>query len=244
MAGIFIYGGIDALRDPQSKAKAADNVAPLIAEALQLPTTDTVTLVRINGAIQLAAGTMLALGKARRLSALVLAASLVPTTYAGHRFWEAKDDEQREQQRIQFLKNLSMLGGLVLAAGDTGGRPSIPWQARRAATHAIESAAAVGSAVSAAGAAQKADLSRRAVKATRKAAKTALTAEKAQKAQFVKLSRRAMKAARKAGHAELGAVSNRAQRAASDLAAAHPVAQVRDSVAAAYHEVAALHVGA
>ena len=28
LAGIFIYGGVDALRDPESKAKAADDVAP------------------------------------------------------------------------------------------------------------------------------------------------------------------------------------------------------------------------
>ena len=108
LAGMFIYGGIDALRDPEGKAKAADDVAPMVAAALKLPTTDTVTLVRINGGVQVVAGTMLALGKARRLSALVLAASLIPTTYAGHRFWEEFDDERRAQQRVQFLKNGAM----------------------------------------------------------------------------------------------------------------------------------------
>src|SRR5579863_477955 len=72
LAGIFIYGGIDALRDPDSKVKAADEVAPMIASAIGLPETETVTLVRANGAIQVVAGTMLGLGKARRLSALVL----------------------------------------------------------------------------------------------------------------------------------------------------------------------------
>ena len=146
LAGIFVYGGMDALRDPESKAKAADDVAPMIAEALHLPTTDTVTLVRVNGGIQVAAGTMLALGKFRRLSALTLAASLIPTTYAGHRFWEEVDDDRRAQQRVQFLKNTAMLGGLIFAAGDTGGRPSVPWQARRAAKHAAEAAIAAGAA--------------------------------------------------------------------------------------------------
>jgi uncharacterized membrane protein YphA (DoxX/SURF4 family) len=143
---MFVYGGVDALRDPESKAKAADDVAPMIAEALHLPTTDTVTLVRINGGIQVAAGTMLALGKFRRLSALTLAASLIPTTYAGHRFWEEVDEDRRAQQRVQFLKNAGMLGGLIFAAGDTGGRPSVPWQARRAAKHAAEAAIAAGAA--------------------------------------------------------------------------------------------------
>jgi uncharacterized membrane protein YphA (DoxX/SURF4 family) len=144
LAGMFIYGGLDALRDPEGKAKVADEVAPMIAAALRLPTTDTVKLVRINGGVQVVAGTMLALGKGRRLSAVVLAASLVPTTYAGHRFWEEVDEERRAQQRIQFLKNVAMLGGLVLAAGDTGGRPSVPWVARRAAKQAIGATVAAG----------------------------------------------------------------------------------------------------
>lgn len=142
LAGIFIVGGFDAFRDPESKAKMADDVAPWIAEKLRLPTTDTVALVRINGAIQVIAGTMLALGKGRRLSALVLAASLIPTTYAGHRYWDELDEEQRAQQRIQFLKNFAILGGLVLAAGDTGGRATVAWQVRRGARHAAEAAAA------------------------------------------------------------------------------------------------------
>ncbi len=144
LAGVFVVGGFDALRDPESKAKAAGDVAPQIAAALGLPTTDTVTLVRINGGIQVVAGTLLALGKGRRLSALVLAASLIPTTYAGHRYWDELDEEQRAQQRIQFLKNLAMLGGLVLAAGDTGGRATVGWQARRATRHAMDAAAAAG----------------------------------------------------------------------------------------------------
>jgi uncharacterized membrane protein YphA (DoxX/SURF4 family) len=146
LAGVFIYGGLDALRDPESKAKAADDVAPMIAGALHLPTTDTVTLVRINGGIQTVAGTMLALGKFRRFSALLLAGSLVPTTYAGHRFWEEIDEDRRAQQRIQFMKNAAMLGGLAFAATDTGGRPSVPWQARRAARHAVEATVAAGAA--------------------------------------------------------------------------------------------------
>jgi uncharacterized membrane protein YphA (DoxX/SURF4 family) len=144
LAGIFIYGGLDAVRDPESKAKAAADIAPKVAGALHLPTTDTVTLVRINGTVQVVAGTLMALGKWRRLSALALAASLVPTTYAGHRFWDELDEDKRAQQRFQFAKNIAILGGLVLAAGDTGGRPSVGWLARRATKHAVEATVAAG----------------------------------------------------------------------------------------------------
>ncbi len=37
-------------------------------------------------------------------------------------------------QRIHFFKNASMLGGLLLAAVDTEGKPGVAWRARRAAS--------------------------------------------------------------------------------------------------------------
>jgi hypothetical protein len=60
----------------------------------------------------------------------------VPTTLAGHRFWEEEDETRRAQQRIHFFKNLSMLGGLMLAAVDTEGQPGLAWRAQHAAHHA------------------------------------------------------------------------------------------------------------
>ena len=66
--------------------------------------------------------------------------TLVPTTIAGHRFWEETDKQARAQQLTQFLKNVSMLGGLIIAATDTGGKPSLSWRARRAASSATKSA--------------------------------------------------------------------------------------------------------
>lgn len=137
MAGMFVVGGMDALRNPTTKVPKAEQVAPKLAEPLGLP-SDPETLVRINGAVQVVGGTLLAFGKLPRLSALALAASLGPTTYAGHRFWEETDDRQRAQQQIQFMKNVSMLGGLIIAAADTGGRPSVTWRAKRAANRAAK----------------------------------------------------------------------------------------------------------
>ncbi len=132
LAGMFIVGGADAVQHPEPKADKADKVAPAIAEPLHLP-DDPVTLVRLNGAVQVLGGVLLALGKFRRLAAAGLAASLLPTTLAGHRFWEETDEGDRRAQQIHFLKNLAMLGGLILAATDTDGKPSLGWRARRAA---------------------------------------------------------------------------------------------------------------
>ena len=136
LSAMFITGGVDSLSNPAGKVPAADPVAPPIAAKLPYLPEDTEQLVRINGAVQVGAGLMLALGRFPRLSSALLAGSLVPTTLAGHRFWEEQDEVKRAQQRIHFFKNLSMLGGLMLAAVDTEGRPGLAWRAQHAAQHA------------------------------------------------------------------------------------------------------------
>jgi len=133
LGSIFIVQGLDSLLHPERVVKQAEPVVRPIAERVPAVPDDTEMAVRLNGAVQLAAGAMLAVGRLPRLSALVLAATLVPTTLAGHRFWEAEGDQERAQQRMHFLKNLSMLGGLLIAAGDTGGRPSLAWRWQHAA---------------------------------------------------------------------------------------------------------------
>jgi putative oxidoreductase len=137
LSGMFVYGGLDSMRAPHTKVPQAEPVVARVAERLNLP-GDTATWVRVNGVVQVLAGTALATGRLPRLAALTLAASLVPTTLAGHRFWDEAEDGARARQRIQFLKNLSMLGGLMLAADDTGGRPSIPWRMHRATNRALD----------------------------------------------------------------------------------------------------------
>ena len=140
LASMFFVGGLDAVRNAGQRADAAepvtDRIAPLLRKYVpQLP-EDPKSLVRINGAAQMTAAAMLATGRLPRLSAAVLAASLIPTTAAGHRFWEQEDPAAKAQQRIHFFKNVSMLGGLLLASVDTDGKPGLAWRARRAARDA------------------------------------------------------------------------------------------------------------
>jgi uncharacterized membrane protein YphA (DoxX/SURF4 family) len=112
LASMFVYGGIDAVRHPEGKVARAVYVTDPLTEVAPVD-TDPVDLIRVNGAVQIGAGLLLATGRVPRLSASVLAGSLVLTTLAGHRFWEEREPNARSQQRIQFLKNLSMLGGLL-----------------------------------------------------------------------------------------------------------------------------------
>ena len=170
IAAIFIVQGIDSLLHPDTKAPAAEKVVRPLAERVPAVPDQVEQAVRLNGAVQVLAGSLLAIGKFPRLSAAALAASLVPTTAAGHRFWESDDKQERAQQKIHFLKNLSMLGGLLIAAGDTAGNPSLAWRGRHAAELAKREAALA--AKSAAAEAQTVT-ARAEAKAAKAAAKTA-----------------------------------------------------------------------
>jgi putative oxidoreductase len=151
VAASFISGGIDQIRNPQPKAAPASPIAKPIADRVpQLP-NDPESLVKLDGAIKVVGGLGLIVGPFARPAALLLAGSLVPTTLAGHRFWETSDPDQRASDRVEFFKNVSLLGGLLITALDTGGRPSVPWMAGKAAHGAAEAvgdaAGSVGEAV-------------------------------------------------------------------------------------------------
>lgn len=138
LASTFVMGGLDAVRHPDGKAPAADRVVGELTQKIP-GVSSTRQVVQVDGAVKVIAGTLLACGKLPRLSAFALAASLVPTTVAGHRFWEKQDPAVRAADRLHFAKNASMLGGLLLAVVDTHGKPSLAWRARKAAAAAANS---------------------------------------------------------------------------------------------------------
>ena len=109
--------GFDALQAPGARVDQAGPVLAAVRKVAPLPDDDEL-VVRANAAVQVLAGTLLALGWAPRLSALALAASLIPTTMAGHSYWAIEDPATRKMQRIQFHKNLAMIGGLLFAVLD------------------------------------------------------------------------------------------------------------------------------
>ena len=109
--------GFDALQAPGARVDQAGPMLAAVRKVAPLPDDDEL-VVRANAAVQVLAGTLLALGWAPRLSALALAGSLIPTTVAGHAYWAIEDPAARKMQRIQFHKNLAMIGGLLFAALD------------------------------------------------------------------------------------------------------------------------------
>jgi uncharacterized membrane protein YphA (DoxX/SURF4 family) len=134
LAGIFVAGGAKALTHPDplvpTAQPIADRIGPMLVKVHKRAPSDARSLVQLNGAVQFAGGLLLLTGL-RRPAALALAASMAPTTWAGHRFWEHHDPDERQAHQIQFLKNLGLIGGLLLAASDTEGRPGLRYRTGR-----------------------------------------------------------------------------------------------------------------
>lgn len=111
---LFVEAGYAVVRAPGGRVDLAGGTLDAIRKVVPLPADDE-TLVKANGAAQLVAGAALALGILPRTSAAVLAASLLPTSIAGHPYWTIEDPAQRQAQKLQFQKNMAMLGGLLFA---------------------------------------------------------------------------------------------------------------------------------
>lgn len=142
LATVFVTYGAQAVTNPGRLVPKAqpitDRFLPLLVKTgLPVP-TETRTLVQINGATQVA-GALMLFTPLRRVGAAALVASLVPTTLAGHPFWHYDDATERANHRTHFMKNISLMGGALLAAVDTGGQPSLRWRANRLAEDASRS---------------------------------------------------------------------------------------------------------
>jgi putative oxidoreductase len=112
LSGIFISGGWAAFSEPGGRVKKVAEVG------IQEPDV----AVEANGLLMVICGAMLGLDIAPKLAALGLIGSLVPTTVVGHAFWKEESSQGRQGQWTQFLKNLGLLGGLLMVLGEKRSR--------------------------------------------------------------------------------------------------------------------------
>jgi uncharacterized membrane protein YphA (DoxX/SURF4 family) len=137
LATTFIARGVDSLRSPKT---AADAARPTLEGLSNLPDpvstyvpSDADTVAKATAAVQIGAGLLLATGKLPRFASAALAVSVVPGSLGAHAFWNESDPERKATERRAFLADISLIGGLIIAAVDTEGKPSLGWRGRRAA---------------------------------------------------------------------------------------------------------------
>lgn len=159
LSAAFIARGVEALRSPKP---AADAARPTLEGLSKLPDpvgtnvpSNAETVAKATAAVQIGGGLLLATGKLPRLASAALAFSVVPGSLGGHTFWNETDPARKAEERRAFITDISLIGGLIIAAVDTEGKPSLGWRGRHAAqkvseavTSALPAGAAAGGALS------------------------------------------------------------------------------------------------
>ncbi|WP_309082062.1 DoxX family membrane protein [Zhihengliuella sp.] len=123
LASSFVYAGYERLTKPQ---ETADNLRGSLKKiASKCPQVRSLadrpeTVARLLGGVQLVAGLFYALGRSPRLSATALVvSSLIGAA-----------DDYKDLSVADKLKTASLSGGVLLAAADTSGAPSVAWRAQ------------------------------------------------------------------------------------------------------------------
>lgn len=115
LASWFVYGGVRAALEPQEGAEAAESVVkPLLIEAgVDVPVE---VLVRAHGIATAVTATVLALSKSPRTAGVALTGLAAVTVATATPFWRMEEGAERDAALEQFMKNLALLGGAMLAA--------------------------------------------------------------------------------------------------------------------------------
>ena len=139
LASYFIVEGLNRLRKLQEAAAEAAPFVEMAAQQTGLPNNPEL-VVRTSGAAQLSGGALLATGRFPRPASALLAGALAPSTYVHQAFWAESDPKVKAQKKANFLRNVAILGGVILAAVDTEGKPSLRWRAAAGAAETGRSA--------------------------------------------------------------------------------------------------------
>lgn len=139
LASFFVVNGAKSALKPDQFVDDADPIAQRfvpLAQKVAPPTVsnyipdDTRSLVRYVGIAQLLGGLGLATGVARRGCSTLLSVTMVPHVFAS-RAPQGATPEQRAAARSIMLRNVALLGAVLLASRDTQGRPSLGWRAQQ-----------------------------------------------------------------------------------------------------------------
>lgn len=115
IASWFVYDGYHHAADPTTRANNAEPlIAPVLAEiGVDVPAE---TLVRAHAVATVAAGIVLASSRTPRTAGIALTGLAALTIAATPAFWRMPQGVARDVAQEDFVKNVSLLGGVMLAA--------------------------------------------------------------------------------------------------------------------------------
>jgi putative oxidoreductase len=103
LAAIFVISGFGKIGGFEG------TVGYIASKGLPMPQV----LAALTVALELGGGILLIIGFKARWVALLFFLWLIPTTFIFHKFWGI-DAAQVQMQQINFLKNVSIMGGMLL----------------------------------------------------------------------------------------------------------------------------------
>jgi uncharacterized membrane protein YphA (DoxX/SURF4 family) len=107
LGGFFLYNGINHFKQKEGLAQYAGSK--------NLPNPHVAVLA--SGALLAAGGASLIFGMKPKLGALSLIGFLALASPLFHDFWNVEDPQAKQQQMIQFSKNMALLGAALSLAG-------------------------------------------------------------------------------------------------------------------------------
>jgi putative oxidoreductase len=87
-------------------------------------------LVPVSGVLSILGGVSILIGYKTRIGATMIIVFLVPVTLLFHHFWTVTDPGARSIQMVDFMKNISILGGALMILVHGPGEYSLDSRAR------------------------------------------------------------------------------------------------------------------
>ena len=115
---IFVVSGVNHILNWSASVEYMRSAGMTVLPELFLP----VAIVFL-----LAGGFLVLVGFHARLGALLLVLFLVPTTLIFHDFWNYQSPADVQRETISFVKNVGILGGLVMVIGFGPGGFNLEW---------------------------------------------------------------------------------------------------------------------
>ena len=105
--GFFLYSGIHHFKEYKSMAQYAGMKQVPVPEAAVLGT----------GALLTLGGASILLGAKPKLGGLAILTFLAGVSPTMHDFWNDKDPNQKQNNMVNFMKNMALLGGTLALMG-------------------------------------------------------------------------------------------------------------------------------
>jgi putative oxidoreductase len=105
--GFFLYNGINHFRNREMLAG--------YASSKKVPAADAAVIA--SGVMMVAGGLSLLTGAQPKIGAASIAGFLLGVSPTMHAYWNEQDPQQRMHEMVNFTKNVALIGGALLAAG-------------------------------------------------------------------------------------------------------------------------------